>query len=70
MLQGRRRISIALVAVMALASLVFLACPMETEETAEETATPDVIRPQGAENVDLTAAPPPLEGEEAQCRDP
>ena len=66
---GRRR-AIGLVAVMALASLVFLACPMATEETAEETATPDVVRPGGAENVDLTAAPPPLEGEEAQCPNP
>ena len=68
--QNRRRRAIGLVAVVALASLVFLACPMATEETAEETATPDVVRPQGAENVDLTAAPPPPEGEEAQCPNP
>jgi len=63
--QRTRRASIALVAVLAFASLLSLACPMAIEESAEESATPDVVRPHPAEAVDLT--PAPTEATEPQC---
>jgi len=63
--QRTRRASIALVAVIALAALFSLGCPMAVEETAEEPATPDVVRPHAMEAVELTAAP--TEAAEPQC---
>jgi len=63
--KNARGTSIALVAVLALASLLSLACPMAIEETAEETATPDIVRPHATEPVDLT--PAPTEAAEPQC---
>ena len=66
--QNTTRASIALVAVLALASLLFLACPMAIEETAEEPATPDVVRPHATEATSLT--PAPTEAAEPQCPNP
>jgi len=66
--QNTRPASIALVAVLALASLLFLACPMAVEETAEETATPDIVRPHATEVTSLT--PAPTEAAEPQCPNP
>jgi beta-lactamase class A len=63
--QNTRRASIGLVGVIVVASLLFLACPMAVEETAEETATPDVVHPQPTEPVNLT--PAPTEAAEPQC---
>jgi len=63
--QNTRRVSIGLVGVLVVASLLFLACPMAIEETAEETATPDVVRPQATEATSLT--PAPTEAAEPQC---
>jgi beta-lactamase class A len=63
-----RRTSIALVAVLTLASLLLLACAKGVEEKAEETATPDIVRPQPTEAVILT--PAPTETAEPQCPNP
>lgn len=60
-----RRSAAALVVVLALAALLSLGCPMAVEETAEETATPEVARPHATEPVELT--PAPTEAAEPQC---
>jgi beta-lactamase class A len=63
--QNTRHASIGLGGVIVVASLLFLGCPMAVEETGEETATPDIVRPQATEVTSLT--PAPTEAAEPQC---